>query len=130
MEEEKQVRKKKTEVISRNYLEKIPLHNELFSWSADENGAVTLDIENKGIVNRIAQKLLKKPRISHVHLDEMGSFIWPLIDGEKSIADIGIPVKEHFGEKAEPLYERLAKYFQILESYSFIKWAEDDETSA
>ncbi|MBP1544234.1 MAG: PqqD family protein [Oscillospiraceae bacterium] len=130
MEEEKQVRKKKTEVISRNYLDRIPLHNELFSWSADENGAVTLDIENKGIVNRIAQKLLKKPRISHVHLDEMGSFIWPLIDGEKSIADIGIPVKEHFGEKAEPLYERLAKYFQILESYSFITWAEDDETSA
>lgn len=130
MEEEKQVRKKKTEVISRNYLDRIPLHNELFSWSADENGAVTLDIENKGIVNRIAQKLLKKPRISHVHLDEMGSFIWPLIDGEKSIADIGIPVKEHFGEKAEPLYERLAKYFQILESYSFIRWAEDDETSA
>lgn len=130
MEEEKQVREKKTEVISRNYLDKIPLRNELFSWSADENGAVTLDIENKGIVNRIAQKLLKKPRISHVHLDEMGSFIWPLIDGEKSIADIGIPVKEHFGEKAEPLYERLAKYFQILESYSFITWAEDDETSA
>lgn len=130
MEEEKQVRKKKTEVISRNYLDRIPLHNELFSWSADENGAVTLDIENKGIVNRIAQKLLKKPKISHVHLDEMGSFIWPLIDGEKSIADIGIPVKEHFGEKAEPLYERLAKYFQILESYSFIRWAEDDETSA
>ena len=124
------MRKKKTEVISRNYLDRIPLHNELLSWSADENGAVTLDIENKGIVNRIAQKLLKKPRISHVHLDEMGSFIWPLIDGEKSIADIGIPVKEHFGEKAEPLYERLAKYFQILESYSFITWAEDDETSA
>ena len=124
------MRKKKTEVISRNYLEKIPLHNELFSWSADENGAVTLDIENKGIVNRIAQKLLKKPKISHVHLDEMGSFIWPLIDGEKSIADIGIPVKEHFGEKAEPLYERLAKYFQILESYHFIRWAEDNEPSA
>ena len=50
----------------------------------------------------------------------MGSFVWPLIDGEKDITEIGKTVKEHFGEKAEPLYERLAKYFQILESYGFI----------
>ena len=27
---------------------------------------------------------------------------------------------EHFGEKAEPLYERLSQYFQILENYKFI----------
>ena len=52
----------------------------------------------------------------------MGSFIWPLIDGEKSILEIGEYVETHFGEKANPLYERLAKYFQILESYGFINW--------
>lgn len=107
---------------SENYLEKRPLHPENLNWSRDDKGMVTLDVENKGIVNRIAQKLLKKPKVSHIHLDEMGSFVWPLIDGEKTIIDIGEYVKEHFGEKAEPLYERLAKYFQILESNGFIEW--------
>ena len=29
-------------------------------------------------------------------------------------------VEKQFGEKANPLYERLARYFQILESYRFI----------
>ena len=50
----------------------------------------------------------------------MGSFIWPLIAGETTIEAIGVSVKEHFSDKAEPLYPRLAKYFQILESYGFV----------
>lgn len=114
--------KKKKEMISSNYLEKIPVRPARIRWSADEEGIVTLDIENTGLFNRIAQKLLHKPKVSHIHLDEMGSFVWPLIDGEKDIVALGKLVEEHFGEKANPLYERLAKYFQILESYEFIEW--------
>lgn len=105
-----------------NYLEKIPKRNEEIVWKTDKKGIVTLEIENKGFVNKIAQKLLKKPKISYIHLDETGSFVWPLINGEKDIIELGKSVKTHFGEKAEPLYERLSKYFQILESYGFIKF--------
>ena len=103
-----------------NILEKIPLKL-IEDWAADENGIVTLNIQNKGVFNKIAQKLFKKPKISYVHLDEMGSFIWPLLDGKTNLIDLGKAVEEHFGEKANPLYERLAKYVKILESYSFIK---------
>lgn len=102
-----------------NYLDGKPLRNEKIPWSADD-GQVTLEIENKGLWNRLFQKLLKKPRISYVHLDEMGSFVWPLLDGEKTILEIGEAVEDRFGDAAKPLYERLVKYFQILESYHFI----------
>lgn len=111
----------KKNVISQNYLERKPIRV-IENWSTDENGIVTLEKENKGVFNKIAQVLLKKPKISFIHLDEMGSFIWPLLDGETDIIALGEKVKEHFGEKAEPLYERLAKYIQILESYNFIKF--------
>lgn len=107
-----------------NYLERIPKQPDKIKWSTDEEGIVTLDIENTGLFNRVAQKLFKKPKVSHVHLDKMGSFIWPLLDGEKDIVAIGVLVKEHFGDEAEPLYERLAKYFQVLDSYSFVEWKE------
>ena len=116
------MRNKKKNVISRNYLDKLPIHALHIRWSQDSGGAVTLDIDNKGAFNRIAQKLFKKPPVSHVHLDEFGSFVWTLIDGEHTIYDIGITVEERFGEKAHPLYERLAKFFQILDSYRFISW--------
>ncbi len=108
-----------------NYLDRKPLRKEGIGWSADDNGIITLEVENKGVFNFLAQKLLKKPRISYIHLDEMGSFVWPLLDGEKDITAIGVFVQEHFGEKANPLYERLAKYFQILDSYNFITWNKD-----
>jgi len=105
-----------------NFLDKIPVKSEGLNWSVDEKEIVTLEQENKGITNRIFQILFKKPKISYIHLDELGSFVWSLIDGVKTISEYGEPVKEKFGESAEPLYERLARYFQILETYGFIKW--------
>lgn len=105
-----------------NYLERKPMRPEGIPWKQDENGMVTLEIENKGLFNRIAQKFFKKPKISYIHLDETGSFLWPMLDGETTIIDLGVAVEKQFGDEAQPLYERLAKYFQILDSYGFILW--------
>ncbi len=105
---------------SENYLERIPFRADTLAWSKDENGIVTLEKVNTGIFNKIAHKLFKRPRVSYIHLDENGSFVWQIIDGEKSILELGKEVEEHFGEAAHPVYERLAKYFQILDSYGFI----------
>lgn len=113
---------KKKEVINENYLENIPVRKEDLRWDTDDKGVVTLYVHNTGLMKKITQKLLKKPEYTQVHLDETGSFVWPLIDGERNIIDLGKDVKEHFGEKAEPLYPRLAKFFQILESYGFVKF--------
>ena len=63
-----------------------------------------------------------KPSFSHIHLDEIGSFVWPLIDGQINIVTLGVMVEEQFGEKAAPLYPRLAKFFQVLDSYRFVEW--------
>lgn len=105
-----------------NYLEKIPVRSEGIDWKTDDNGLVTLEVHNKGAMNRFAQIFFKKPKISYIHLDKNGSFVWPLINGEKNIIEIGKEVEVHFGEEANPLYERLAKFFRILENNNFIKW--------
>ena len=114
--------KKKPIVIPENYLERIPCRPASIPWTTDKDGIVTLEIENSGWANRLAQKLFGRPKVSFIHLDETGSFVWPLIDGEKDITALGKLVEEHFGERAHPLYERLARYFQILDSYHFIEW--------
>lgn len=105
---------------NQNYLDKIPKRKETVAWHMSETNEVILEIENKGLFNRIAQKIFKKPKISYIHLEEFGSFIWNIIDGETDITSIGKSVKEHFGDKAEPIYPRLAQYFQTLENYGFI----------
>ena len=106
---------------SENYLDFVFKHSEKYKWDKDDEGVVTIYIENRGVFNHMAQKLLKKPKVSQLHLEEMGSFIWPLIDGRRNVYDIGQLVKEHFGEAAEPLYPRLAKYMKMLEDYGFIE---------
>ena len=103
-----------------NFLELVPNIPENFVWKCDDSGLVTFEKENKGVFNRLAQLIIRKPKVSYIHLDEYGSFVWQQIDGVRNITDIGVAVKEHFGEKVEPLYERLATYFKTLESYNFI----------
>lgn len=112
-------RRKKAEKKSANYLDFIPKIKEDLRWEKNQKD-VTIYIENKGVMNRIAQKVLNKPKVSQIHLDEMGTFIFPLIDGTKSVYDIAQLVKEEFGEKAEPLYNRIVQYMRTLESYEFI----------
>ena len=106
-----------------NYLDLIPQRAETLRWHTDEaTGLVTLEVENTGVFNTIAQKVFHKPRTTQVHLDETGSYLWPLIDGRKTVAQLADCMKQQFGEKAEPLYPRIIKYFQIVESYHFIKF--------
>lgn len=105
-----------------NYLDLIPERSSKLRWHVDEKGKMVLESENTGMFNVVAQKLFHKPRYTQVHLDENGTFIWPLIDGKKCVADIADLVKKEFGEKAEPLYPRIVKYFQIMESYHFVNF--------
>ncbi|MGN0368298.1 MAG: PqqD family protein [Wujia sp.] len=103
-----------------NYLEYVPVHNPKYQSTVEEDGRVTILQEHKGVFYFLTQKLLKKPRFTQIHLDEMGSFIWPLMDGNRTVMEIAQLVKEHFGEKAEPLYNRLVTYMATMESYEFI----------
>lgn len=112
---------KKKEVISANYLDFVPRHRPSLQYTMDNQGKITLLQENKGVFHFLAQKILKKPKVSQIHLDEMGNFVWPLIDGTRTVYEIAELVKAEFGDKAEPLYERIVQYIQTLENYGFIE---------
>ena len=103
-----------------NFLDYIPEYNKKLQFLIDKKGQVTIYIENKGLFNRIAQRLFNKPKVSRIHLDKMGNFIWPLIDGKNSIYDISLKVTDKFGDSAEPLYSRLVIYIRQLHSCRLI----------
>ena len=115
-------KRNKKKIADINYLDLIPEKSSSLKWHTDLKERVILEVENTGIMNKIAQNLFNKPRFTKVHLDANGSFIWPLIDGKRTVEDIAVLVKEQFGEAAEPLYPRIIKYFQIVESYHFIRF--------
>ena len=110
-----------------NYLDFIPVVNGQNTWDRGEDGVVTIHMVNRGFYNTLAQKLFHTPRVSHIKLDEYGSFLWMRIDGVKTVGQLALELKEAYGEKAEPLYDRLVKYMQILRNYRFILFVGRDQ---
>lgn len=113
-----------------NYLDFIPVVNGQNTWDQGEDGVVTIHMVNRGFYNTLAQKLFHTPRVSHIKLDEYGSFLWMRIDGIKTVGQLALELKEAYGEKAEPLYDRLVKYMQILHNNRFILFEGRDRVKA
>lgn len=113
-----------------NYLDFIPVVNGQNTWDRGEDGVVTIHMVNRGFYNTLAQKLFHTPRVSHIKLDEYGSFLWMRIDGVKTVGQLALELKEAYGEKAEPLYDRLVKYMQILHNNRFILFVGRDQVKA
>ena len=88
-----------------NYLDFVPAVNGQNTWDRGEDGVVTIHMVNRGFYNTLAQKLFHTPRVSHIKLDEYGSFLWTL-------------------------YDRLVKYMQILRNNRFILFVGRDRVKA
>ena len=85
-----------------NYLDYVPKHNSLFECRENKKGHVEVKVHNKGIFNRIAQLIARKPRYSYIELDDFGTFVWHSIDGVRS------------------MYERLCYFIKLLHKNQFI----------
>ena len=111
-----------------NFLDYRPRPNRLFTTETNDEGHVEILMENRGFYNWLAQKLFRKPRFSHIELDDFGTFVWHQMDGDRTVFEIGQAVKSEFGEKAEPLYERLSKYIKILHDNHFVVYVNKQTT--
>lgn len=107
----------------RNYLDYVPVKNPALPWTMDEEKIVTVEVTHRSLADKVAQIAFHRPRVSKIRMDRFGSFVWKQIDGEQDIYQIGQAVREAFGKEAEPLYERLVTFFQILiqNHYIFFK---------
>jgi hypothetical protein len=113
------VKKRKVNAEKINLLDLIPVQN--LKSKKNEDGLCIL-LKPKFSHPLLIKYLLPRLKSPHfkVKLDEIGSFIWSLCNGKNTVKDIGLQLKEEFGERVEPLYERLGLFFQNLEKNRFI----------
>lgn len=104
-----------------NYLDYVPSRNPRYHYSLNEQDHIEILVPNRGLCNRIAQIFFKRPKCSRVELDHFGSYVWNCINGTLNVYEIGFMVREHFGKKAEPLYERLSCFLMTLQKNGFIQ---------
>ncbi len=105
-----------------NYLEFIPERN--FQWhvSPETNKVI---IERPKFDNALLKKFIvpffEKP-IFEIKLDDFGSYVWQHMDGNKNIFEISNILKEKFGEKVDPVYDRVCRYIKHLRQQRMISF--------
>lgn len=75
------------------------------------------------MVRRIA-KFLGLPLFYTIRLDSKSSRVWNLIDGRRTVRDIGERMSALYGEEIEPLYGRLAVLLSIMRNNELIGFRE------
>lgn len=106
---------------NKNFLEFKPQLKNKQQWRINAKGRVEVCMPHEGFFAGIAQTFFHKPRCTYVELEEMGSFIWQQIDGQRNVYAIGQLVHERFQVEAEPLYERLCPFIKQLEVLNLIE---------
>jgi len=115
--------KQNTEV---NLWELIPVRK--FEFEKSENELVTILIPkftNKFLVQYLMPRL--KYQFIKIKLDEIGSAVWNEIDGKKKVGEIADILEKKFGEKIQPIEERLSKFFTQLKLHQFIDFIKEEK---
>ncbi|MEA1975417.1 MAG: PqqD family protein [Bacillota bacterium] len=118
MKKNKKVKKSKKE--SKNFLDFIPIKVEKIETNLKEDGFVDLIIPRDGFLDKIVRKIAKTPDKKVISLDLLGSSVWKAIDSYRNVGDIAMVIKEEFGEDADPLYDRLLPFINLLSNNEFI----------
>lgn len=108
-------------MAKKNALELIPVKRSHVNWVKEE-GLIKLKIYRKHWYDKIMHRLFKTPLEITVDLDEIGSCVWMLIDGERDIAEIGKLLEAELGEKVSPTYPRLTTFMKYLYNADFISF--------
>ena len=115
--------RKKNKLSDINYLELTPVVN--YEHKTNEKGLVDVMVPrfNDRIFGRFLQPKLKDKYI-YANLDEIGSQTWLLIDGKNKVYEIIEALDNHFGEKVQPVYDRLTMFLTQLYKNGFISFKE------
>lgn len=95
------------------------------------NNFVVLKFKNskKGFIDKLFFKN-KKEVTYKIDLDEIGSFIWLLIDGKKSVNSLINFTSEKFGEKVEPVDQRVKLFLkQMNDNHLIILFKKEENKS-
>ena len=80
----------------------------------------------RGPLARWVQPRLRKP-FYRVRLDEIGTCVWGLINGTRTVGEIAGEVERQFGERWRPSHERVSLFMRELEKGCMIRFADEDE---
>ncbi len=81
-----------------------------------------------GVLARLLQSKLPK-KYSRIRLDDIGTTVWNLVDGELTVGQIADLAHEQLGDRVEPRYERVSQFVHNLHGNGLITLSGPSGTS-
>src|SRR4030042_2354463 len=102
-----------------NLLDFVPVP--VVEWERNPDGTIYLKpLKSRSkFIRSILGHMGKNPYFC-IQLDDIGSFIWEKCDGSRSVIEIGQCLSATFGDRVEPVYERLGAFVKILAYQKYI----------
>jgi hypothetical protein len=72
----------------------------------------------RGMMDRFFHRMSAR----RIRLDDLGSFAWNRFDGETTVAEVGELMRDEFGERVEPVEERLGHLVWIMRKEGFLAY--------
>lgn len=92
-----------------------PIHNPLVKWEKDEDGLITLIYKkNFGKFERWLHSKIGGPEEVRRPLDEQGSRMWLLMDGDHTILDMCIIMDKEYKEAMAPVLKKVRLFLERL----------------
>ena len=98
------------------------------TWEQGDDGNVTLvrvrpRVRSPRSLGRWVSFMMAPPRI---RLDDVGSYAWLLMDGSTDVRELAELVGAQFGDRVEPVGQRLGHLIRVLRRERFVSYAELD----
>lgn len=65
-------------------------------------------------IKRLVNLLFFALAARRIRLDDVGSFAWKQLDGDRTVAQVAEELRDRFGERVEPAEERLGHQVRVL----------------
>ena len=71
---------------------------------------------------RLVDRLLVEMSTRRIRLDDVGSALWLLLDGERTVGDVAGELRVRFGDAVEPAEERAGTLVRLLHRQLFVEF--------
>ncbi len=98
-------------------------------WEEHESRVVVIRPEPTTTGARLLlDRLLYQLSARRIRLDEYGSHVWRLVDGQRTVAEIAAGLRAQFGDAVEPAEERVGKLIQVFHREELVAYSELERT--
>ena len=105
----------------RNLYDLIPGRLRPFEEKLDGTVEVLLPRYGENPMGRLLKNVFNNKPV-RVQLDDIGTRVWRLCDGQHSVHEIGESLHKEFGDCLDPLYERLGQFLEQMRKSGLIEW--------